>query len=284
MSGPRERILAGTPLSAHAYEVAGTTTSVLEGGDGPPMVLLHGAIECGGVMWTPAVSGLVGDYHLIVPDVPGLGESTPMSRIDLDTFSAWFRGLLDKVGVGKPILVAHSLIGTLAARLAARQSSLLSRLVIYASPGVVRYRMPIGLRYRALRFAVRPTARNFERFQRFALLDRDATRERDPMWFDSFSDYALARAHAPGVKATMGQLFTTQTKEIPPDELARIRVPTALLWGRDDRMVPIAMAESAAARLHWPLFTVEGAAHVPHIEQPRLFVDVLRAACSIPRG
>jgi 2-hydroxymuconate-semialdehyde hydrolase len=138
--------------------------------------------------------------------------------------------------------VAHSLVGTLAARFAARHSSLLSRLLIYASSGVVRYRMPLGLRYRALRFAVRPTARNFERFQRFALLDRDSTRERDPEWFDAFSEYTMARAHAPEVKATMGRLFTT--------------------------------------RLHWPLFTVEGAAHVPHIEQPQLFVDVLHAACA----
>jgi pimeloyl-ACP methyl ester carboxylesterase len=280
MTGARERMLAGSPLSAHTYEIAGTTTQVLEGGDGPPVVLLHGAIECGGVVWTPAVSGLVGDYRLIVPDVPGLGESTPMSRTDPDTFSAWLRGLLDRVGVGKPTLVAHSLVGTLTARFAARHSSLLSRLLIYASPGVVRYRMPLGLRYRALRFAVRPTARNFERFQRFALLDRDSTRERDPEWFDAFSEYTMARAHAPEVKATMGRLFTTQAKEISRDELDRIDVPTALLWGRDDRMVPLRMAEAAAARLHWPLFTVEGAAHVPHIEQPQLFVDVLRAACA----
>jgi hypothetical protein len=82
--------------------------------------------------------------------------------------------------------------------------------------------MPLGLRYRALRFAVRPTASNFERFQRFALLDRDATRGRDPVWFDAFSDYTVARAQVREVKATMGRLVTTQTKQIPRDELAQI--------------------------------------------------------------
>ncbi len=277
-------MLAGSPLSERTYDIAGTTTCALEGGDGPPMVLLHGAIECGGVMWTPAVPDLVSRYRLIVPDLPGLGESTSLSRMDIDVFSDWFRALLDRTDVGRPTLVAHSLVGTLAARFAARYGSLLSRLVIYASPGVVKYRMPLGLRYRALRFAVRPTARNFERFQRFALLDRDATRDLDPVWFDAFSEYTLARARVPEVKATMGRLVRTQAKEIPGDELAQIRVPMALLWGRHDRMAPRRMAEEAAARHRWPLFVVDGSAHVPHIEQPRRFVDVLGEACATPKS
>jgi pimeloyl-ACP methyl ester carboxylesterase len=274
-------MLAGSPLCAHTYDVAGTATSVLEAGVGPPMVLLHGGIECGGVIWTPVVSGLASSHHLIVPDVPGLGESTALPRIDVESFAVWFRGLLDQVGVAEPILVAHSLLGSLAARFAARHGSLLSRLVIYASPGLVRHRIPLGLRYRAVRFAVRPTSRNLERFQRFALLDRDATRDRDPVWFDAFSGYTLARARAREVKATMGRLFTTQAKEIPGDELARIPVPTALLWGRCDRFVPVRIAEMAATRHQWPLFIVEHAGHVPHIEQPAAFVDVLREASAV---
>ena len=221
------------------------------------------------------------DYHLIVPDVPGLGESTPLPHVDVVAFSDWLRALLDQVNATKYTLVAHSLVGTLATRFAARHGDPeRTRLVIYASPGVVRYRMPLGLRYRALRFAVRPSARNFERFQRFALLDRDATRDRDREWFDAFCDYTLARAQAREVKATMGRLFFSQAKQVPSDELAQLRIPLALLWGRHDRMVPVHMAESAAADHRWPLFIVEDAAHAPHIEQPRRFVEVLREACA----
>jgi pimeloyl-ACP methyl ester carboxylesterase len=279
MTGARESMLAGAPVTARTLDLSGTATSVLEGGEGPPMVLLHGAIECGGALWVPAIPGLATDYRLIIPDFPGLGESTPLSRVDLDSFSAWLRGPLGQFDVVRPTLVAHSMLGGLATRFACRHGSLLSGLVVYAAPAVGRYRMPVALRYRALRFAVRPTKANLERFQRFALLDKDSTRARDPVWFDAFSDYTLARAREPHVKATMGRLVSTQAKAVPGNELARLSVPTALLWGREDRMVPLRIAKLAASRHRWPLFIIEGAGHVPHIEQPEAVVETLRAIC-----
>lgn len=280
MGGARERMLAKSQLTPGTIYVGGTATSVLEGGKGPPMVLLHGGIECGSVIWTPVTARLVPDYRVIAPDLPGLGESTVASRIDLDSFSAWLTGILAELGAVKPILVAHSLTGGLAARFAAGHAPQLSRLVVYASPGVVRYRTPLSLRYRAMRFAVRPTRRNLERFQRFALFDRESAKARDPGWFDAFSEYSLARAQAANVRITLGHLFRTLAKEMPRDELTRIGVPTALVWGRHDRMVPFHMAESASARYHWPLLAVDGAGHVPHIERPEKFVDALLAACA----
>lgn len=55
-----------------------------------------------------------------------------------------------------------------------------------------------------------------------------------------------------------------------------------LLWGRDDRMVPVHLAEMAAARLGWPLHVIDGAAHAPHIEQPEPFVAALLSAIHAP--
>jgi pimeloyl-ACP methyl ester carboxylesterase len=67
---------------------------------------------------------------------------------------------------------------------------------------------------------------------------------------------------------------------VPDEELVRITVPTAIVWGRQDRMVPLRIAEPTADRQRWPLFVVDGAGHVPHIEQPEAFVNILRAICS----
>jgi pimeloyl-ACP methyl ester carboxylesterase len=279
MAGARESMLAGAPVTVRTLDLAATTTSVLEAGKGPPVVLLHGAIECGGALWVPAIPELAADYRLIVPDFPGLGESTPLPRIDLDSFSNWLRGLLDQLDVVRPTLVAHSMLGGLATRFACGHSSLLSRLVLYAAPAIGRYRMPLRLRYIAVRFATRPTSANLERFQRFALRDKDSTRARDPVWFDAFTEYTVARAHEGHVKATMGKLVLTQAKAVPAEECARISVPTALLWGREDRMVPLRIAQPTATRHRWPLHIIEGAGHVPHIEQPEVFVETLKAIC-----
>ncbi|MEO3761679.1 alpha/beta fold hydrolase [Mycobacterium sp. B14F4] len=276
MGVSRDEMLAGAAVAVRTVELAGTTTSVLEAGQGPPMVLLHGAIECGGALWVPAVTELAKNHRLIIPDFPGLGESSPLAEIDIDSFSAWLHGMFERLDVARATLVAHSMLGGMAARFASRDGSGLARLVLYAAPAVGRYRMPVGLRYRAVRFAVRPTAANLRRFQQFALLDLDATRARDPAWFDAFSAYTLDRARQPQVKATMTKLVSTQGKAVA---LAGIRVPTALLWGREDRMVPLRIAEPTADRYGWPLFIVDRAGHVPHIEQPAAFVETLEAIC-----
>jgi len=130
----------------------------------------------------------------------------------------------------------------------------------------------------ATRFSVRPTARNAERFDRFAVLDLDMTRERDPDWWDAFSRYTLSRAVVPHVKRTMRQLIKTCTKQVPDTDLRRIAVPKELVWGRQDRMVPLSLAEGASERLGWPLNVIDDAAHVPHIEQPEGFMRALGSA------
>jgi pimeloyl-ACP methyl ester carboxylesterase len=73
----------------------------------------------------------------------------------------------------------------------------------------------------------------------------------------------------------MRTLVKAGTTRVPDAELRRIDVPSALLWGRHDRMAPLSLAEAASTRLGWPVYVVDQAAHVPHIEQPDDFADLL---------
>jgi pimeloyl-ACP methyl ester carboxylesterase len=75
----------------------------------------------------------------------------------------------------------------------------------------------------------------------------------------------------------MRQLVRLGTQQVPADELRRIDVPTVLVWGRHDRMVPLTTAETTAAACDWPLRVIESAGHVPHLEQPDAFVETLLA-------
>jgi pimeloyl-ACP methyl ester carboxylesterase len=271
----RERMLAGLAVSRRRLDAGGVSTALLEGGAGSPLVLLHGGIECGGAYWAPVVTRLAESHHVVVPDAPGLGESEPLARLDGPAFARWLRQLIDLTCEARPTLVAHSLFGTLAARFATAHGDALARLVVYAAPGVGHYRMPVALRLVAMRFALRPNKRNAERFERLALLDRERTRRRDPAWFDSFEAYVLSRARVAHVKRTMRTLVKAGTTRVPDAELRRIDVPSALLWGRHDRMAPLSLAEAASTRLGWPVYVVDHAAHVPHIEQPDDFADLL---------
>ena len=65
---------------------------------------------------------------------------------------------------------------------------------------------------------------------------------------------------------------------IPAEELERIRVPTTLVWGRQDLATSLAVAEAASARYGWPLRVVEECADAPALEQPEALVAALRVA------
>jgi len=66
--------------------------------------------------------------------------------------------------------------------------------------------------------------------------------------------------------------------EIAPAELARITVPTTLIWGRHDLATPLPIAEAASARYGWPLQVIENAADDPPLERPEAFLNALRVA------
>jgi pimeloyl-ACP methyl ester carboxylesterase len=266
-------MLAGLPVTERRLDLAGTVTAVVEAGDGPPLVLLHGGIECGGPIWAPVVARLAERHHVIVPDLPGLGDSEPLERLDPATFASWFSALLRLTCDRPPPLVAHSLGGSLAARFATEHGELLERLVVYGAPGVGRYRMPRVLRVTAIRFALRPSERNAERFDRLAFFDLDRARREDPAWFAAFGADTLARARVPHVKRTMRRLIALGTKAVPG--LERLEVPTTLVWGGRDRFVPLGLGEAASVRLGWPLRVIDDAGHVPHIEQPDAFLEAL---------
>ena len=274
----RERLLAGMLVRERRLQLDGVSTAVLEGGDGPPVVLLHGGIESGGVYWTPVISHLAESHRLIVPDVPGLGESEPLARLDAGAVADWLGELFRLTCQEEPTLVAHSLLGSLAARFAADRGDLLRRLVLIGTPGIGRYHMPLGLLVAAIRADLRPSERNLERFLPWPFLDPDRIRRKDPEWFEAFCAYMLSRGAIRSVKRTIRQLIKVGTRQVPDAELRRIDIPTALLWGRHDRMTPLRLAQGASTRLGWPLYVIDDAGHVPFVEQPDAFLRALHTA------
>jgi pimeloyl-ACP methyl ester carboxylesterase len=91
--------------------------------------------------------------------------------------------------------------------------------------------------------------------------------------------YNLDRLDAPGRVAALGSLMEQLgAPAIPRDVLARIAVPTTLIWGRHDRATPLSIAEDASRRFGWDLRVIEDAADDPSLEQPEAFMTALQAA------
>ena len=75
----RERQLEGLPVVERRLMVAGAATALLEGGDGPPVVLLHGP-AANGAHWAGVLGDLTAGHHVIAPDLPGHGASRAARR------------------------------------------------------------------------------------------------------------------------------------------------------------------------------------------------------------
>jgi pimeloyl-ACP methyl ester carboxylesterase len=63
---------------------------------------------------------------------------------------------------------------------------------------------------------------------------------------------------------------------IPAATLASIKVPTTLIWGREDRATALGVAEAAHLRYGWPLYVIDEAADDPSIDQPEVLVQTLQ--------
>jgi pimeloyl-ACP methyl ester carboxylesterase len=91
--------------------------------------------------------------------------------------------------------------------------------------------------------------------------------------------YNLDRAHVPSLRAIQHRLMERfGMQAISATDLARIAVPTSLIWGRHDQATPLSVAETTHARFGWPLRVIEHCADDPPIEQPEAFLRALRAA------
>src|SRR5688500_2166053 len=116
----RARALQGTGATTREIEAGGVPTAILEAGTGPPMPLLHGGVEGGSVVWATVLGELARSHRIVAPDLPGIGESTPMEVLDLSSFARWLDDVLASTELQQPTVVVHSVVGSLAARYAAR--------------------------------------------------------------------------------------------------------------------------------------------------------------------
>lgn len=273
----RERLLAGLPVTERRLELAGISTAVLEGGDGPPVVLLQGEFA---VVWMRVIPELVTTRHVIAPDLPGLGESgVPDGPYDVDTVLTWLAALIEQTCETPPVLVGKGAGGALAARFAVNHGERLDRLVLVDTHGLARFRPPLGMALSFIGVLLRPTERGLERgFRNYCFVDLDGVRAELGERWEWMATYALDRFRTPSVKAAMRSIMPRLASAIPPEDLARLTVPTTLIWGRHDLGVRLEIAEAASERYGWPLHVVENARDDPAIEQPDAFLEAIHAA------
>jgi pimeloyl-ACP methyl ester carboxylesterase len=278
MHDAREQLLTGLEVTERRLTLAGISTAVLEGGDGPPLVLLHGPGEFA-AKWMRVIPDLVTSHRVVAPDLPGHGASdVDGGQLDADRIAAWLGELIDATCTSAPVMVGHVLGGAIAARFAVDRGDRLRQLVLVDTLGLGRFRPTPRFALTLIGFQARPTERTYNRFMRQCSFDLDGLREQMGERWAPFVAYNLELAQGPGAKAVGRMLRELGLPRIAPADLARIAVPTTLIWGRQDRANRLRVAEAASARYGWPLHVIERCADDPPRDQPEAFLQALHTA------
>jgi pimeloyl-ACP methyl ester carboxylesterase len=277
-------------VTIHGYRRA-----YVKAGSGPALLLIHGIGDSSDT-WRPVVEQLAEHYTVIAPDLLGHGRSEkPRADYSVAGFANGMRDLLSVLGVGRVTVVGHSLGGGVAAQFAYQFPDRCERLVLVGSGGVGRTVSPL-LRVAAVpgvevvmpllglppvRFASRLGAGLLRLFD--TALGRDA--EEILAVFDALPN-TEARM---GIMRTLRSSVDWQGQVITMVDRAYLAegVPTLIVWGRRDAIIPLGHGRLIHAVMPGSEFEVfDEAGHFPHHTDPARFVRTLRGFMerSMPAG
>jgi pimeloyl-ACP methyl ester carboxylesterase len=126
----------GPQFSAHTVVVGGRVIHYRIGGSGPAVLLLHGFADTG-EMWIPLAPQLAEHYRVIIPDLPGLGQSRPApanAHYDMATVARSVHALMSSLHVRREAIVSHDIGLMLAYAYTAQYRTEVTKLVLIDAP------------------------------------------------------------------------------------------------------------------------------------------------------
>ena len=253
-------------------------------GQGPLIVLLHGITSTSDV-WLEAMGRLAERYTVVAPDLLGHGRSAkPRGDYSLGAYASGGRDLLGVLGFERGTVVGHSLGGGIALQFAYQFPEYCERLVLVSSGGLGKEVHPL------LRAAALPGAELV-----LPLIIRDwaigagsaVAGVLDRFGFSAGPDLAeAARGYASLADRGAREAFLHTLRAVVDLEGQRVnatdrlylaeRLPTLLIWGTDDPIIPIEHGRAARERIpESRLVEISGSGHWPQLDDPDRFVAEL---------
>jgi pimeloyl-ACP methyl ester carboxylesterase len=245
----------------------GARIRLFAGGNGPPLLLIHGF---GGAAWNfSELAPLLDGRSLLIPNLPGhAGSSALPAASGLAAYADAVAACLDDAPAD---VLGHSMGGPVALRLAERRPELVRRLVLAAPAGISSSTRGAGLTI-ALVGIVRPAriaGRRADRIARSRRLRRlvfGTFEVANPELLTERSVHGLlhgATLHTDALAA--GRALNADDPRL---DLDRVTAPVLLLWGADDRQVPVDDGFEYARRLRAPLRVIADCGHLLISERP----------------
>jgi pimeloyl-ACP methyl ester carboxylesterase len=243
-------------------DIDGCRLSVKRAGKGAPMLFLHGA--GGAARWAPFMADLAERYELIVPEHPGFGQSDSPPWLDnVGDLAYFYLDFLERQKLDKVHLVGTSLGGWIAAELAVRNQARIATLTLAAPAGIHLAGVPKG---DIFLWTPEQMVRNLVASPALA----------DEMLAIPVSEaeqrVALQNSFTMAKLSWQPRLYNPHLKKW----LHRITVPTQILWGDRDKIIPAPYGEAFKSLIPGSRLQIfADCGHVPQIEKREAFVAAL---------
>ncbi len=263
-------------LHTRAVQVGATRWVYYEGGKGPTLVLLHGF---GGSRenWLPTARYLGRNFHLVIPDLPGYGASSPIagSAAGIHAQAQRLAGFVDALKLQHFALAGHSMGGAIAGVYAAAHPGRVDALALLDSAGLPFRPNAFA---RAVAAGQNPFAYSdraqFARFMRLIFA-------KPPYVPPRIADVLIARdvAAQPFLDTALARLRAPADADALVPVLPRLTMPVLGLWCNDDRVIDPsaldALRKGLAATPQIGTSLLNGCGHMPIMEEPRATADAL---------
>lgn len=243
-----------TNVTESFHEISGCRVRVMRGGSGEPLLFLHGAR--GATNWLPFMEQLAEHFDVIVPEHPGFGASqTPEWLDNISDLAYFYLDFIKHLGLDSVRLVGNSLGGWVATEMAVRNTAAIKSVVLIAPAGIHVKGVQKG---DIFLWSQEETAYNLFHAPAFAkaILAKEPT-EAD---IDTMLKNNLMTAK-----------LTWQPRLYNPHLykwMHRIDVPVQLIWGRQDKVIPVQYAAGFEALIPGSrVKIIENCGHLPHIEK-----------------
>lgn len=277
----RQRVAAG--LSQASVDVAGHRWSYAyrdaDTPDAPTVVMVHG-FTGSKENWYPLAAALGGRYRLLIPDLPGWGESQrkPGAVYGFSEQAANVDAFVRALSPGKPVvLLGHSMGGGIAAVAAARYPRDVARVGLLDAAGVRFKDNAFGLDVLAGKnpFAVEDDA-SLQRY--IDILFHDAKAKPWLPWPASSALIRKRRADAAFEQDVLARIGRSEESLLPGEEAVRIRQPALLLWCKQDAVIDASALELYAQRIPQARkVLLDGCGHMSLMERPAEVADAVVA-------
>jgi pimeloyl-ACP methyl ester carboxylesterase len=261
-------------------DVVGAKVNYVEMGEGPPLLFVHGLSGCW-QNWLENIPYFARTHRVVALDLPGFGGSPmPPWEISIPAYGRFLRDFCERLGVGRSSLVGNSMGGFIATEVAITEPDRVDDLVLVSAAGITwararrepaamigrvgRAAAPVLLRFHMQGIKRPRLRRNY--FQGI-FFDPDGLR-REMLW-----ENIVPALQSPGYYDALTTLWGYDIR----DRLEDIGVPTLIVWGRNDRVVPVPAAVSYRKRIgkNAELVIFDHCGHVPQIERPARFNRLL---------